>query len=192
MGNGSIEASGRLRVGGTNVQTIPSATQSRPGANLPRPAWLRWLPFWHGLAYLLTIGVAVFALVHVQAWQTGILLVPGILLWLVWYSPCVRVEPWWWGRHTALTCAYLAVGWVLWIGLSLLDSTCSILLFVLYTQVFLFVVLPWKILLAGALAGLNLGLEVYLNGGWHAVFLSILAINLIGIVFALFVSSLIK
>jgi signal transduction histidine kinase len=158
---------------------------------MSRPAWIRWLPFWHGLAYLVTIGVTVFAQIHGHAWQTRLLLVLGILLWLGWYSACVRVEPWWWERHTVLMGTYLVTGWVLWIGLSWLDSTCSILLFVLYTQVFLFVALPWKVFLAVALAGLNLGVEVSLNGGWNPVFLVVLAIDLISLAFALFVSSLI-
>jgi signal transduction histidine kinase len=174
-----------------NSQMVPPATLRKPISDLPRPAWIRWQPFWHGLAYLLTIGVAVFALLHVQVWQTRVLIVLGILLWLGWYSACVRIELLWWRRHRVLTGTYLVAGWVLWIGLSWLDSTCSLLLFVLYTQVFLFVALPWKVFLAVALAGLNLGLEVSLNGGWNPVFLVVLAIDLLCIVLALFVSSLI-
>jgi signal transduction histidine kinase len=91
-----------------------------------------------------------------------------------------------------LTCGYLMIGWALWLGLSCLDARCALLLCVLYTQVFLFVSLPWKGLLAVALAGLNLGLEIFLNGGWQPEFLIALTISLVFIIFALFISSIIK
>jgi signal transduction histidine kinase len=162
------------------------------GSDLPPEAWLRWLPLWHGIAYLLTLGVAVLALVGVHTWQTRVPLICGFLLWLGWYSGCVRVAPMWWGRHTLLTVAYLLFGWVLWIGLSWLNATCIALLCVLYTQIFLLAALPWKGMLALVLTALNLGLEVLANGGWQPSFLVLCGISILCIVLALFVSSVIQ
>lgn len=76
--------------------------------------------------------------------------------------------------------------------MSRLDATCIALLCVLYTQIFLFVALPWKAILAFALTGLNLGLEILANGGWNPVFLVFLGISILCIVLALFVSSVIQ
>ncbi len=159
---------------------------------MPPPAWMRWLPLWHGLAYLLTLGIAVVALVSVHTWHARVLLLIGMALWLSWYTGCVRVNPLWWGRHTGLTSAYLLVGWGLWLGLSWLDATCIALLCVLYTQIFLIVALPWKGILAVVLTGVNLGLEMLVNGGWHADFLVFIGISLVCIVLALFVASIIQ
>jgi len=170
---------------------LPAALKKH-APDLPPPAWMRWLPLWHGLAYLLTLGVTIVALVTVHPWQIRVLVVLSILFWLGWYSGCVRVDPLWWGRHTVLTGAYLLVGWVLWIELSWLNATCIALLCVLYTQIFLFVALPWKGILAFALTGLNLGLEILVNGGWAPVFLVFFGISILCIVLALFVASVIQ
>jgi signal transduction histidine kinase len=171
---------------------VPPAALKKHAPDLPPPAWMRWFPLWHSLAYLLTLGVTILALVGVHTWQTRVLIILSILLWLGWYSGCVRVDPLWWARHTVLTGAYLLVGWVLWIELSQLAAPCTFLLCVLYTQIFLFVALPWKVVLAFALTGLNLGLEILMNGGWYPVFLVFLGISILCIVLALFVSSVIQ
>src|SRR5947209_2174736 len=171
---------------------LPTAALKKHTTDLPPPAWMRWLPVWHGLAYLLTLVVGVVVLVNVHTWQSRLLIVLIILLWLGWYSVCVRVDALWWGSHTLLTGAYLLIGWGLWLELSGLDGTCVALLSVLYTQIFLFVALPWKVILAIALTGMNLGLEIIVNGGWDPGLLLYPGISVLSIVLALFVSSLIK
>ncbi len=160
--------------------------------DLPPPAWMRWLPLWHGLAYLVTLGVAVLALTGVHTWQTRALIIGGILLWLGWYTVCVRVDPLWWGRHTLPTSAYLLVGWILWIGLNRLDALSIALLYVLYPQIFLFVALPWKAILAFVLTCLSVGLEVLENGGFYPSFLVFFGVSMLCILLALFVSSVIQ
>src|SRR5260370_38313546 len=58
------------------------------------PAWIRWMPLWHGLFYLsliLTTGVAIFDGAH--TWQQTAVLIGLSLLFGLWYAVCVAVFP---------------------------------------------------------------------------------------------------
>ncbi len=137
-----------------------SVTAREKSTSLRWQVWLRWLPYWHGFAYLLLVVETIFALTAIKSWQACLLLLAMALLWSGWYGICVIVAPWSWREHPWRVSGYLLVGWVLWSVLIRLYFPFFILLFVLFTQVFLFPPMPWKILLALALTGFYLWYEV--------------------------------
>lgn len=110
-------------------------------------AWIRWLPFWHSFAYLAMTAVTVLSLWPPQGQQMRGLLIVGSLIFAAWYSICVCVDPLWWRKHTLKTCGYLGLGWLIWMGLAYLNANFYYILFLLFTQIFLFPAMPWKIIL---------------------------------------------
>ena len=58
---------------------VPPAMLKKHALDLPPPVWMRWLPLWHSLAYFLTLGVTIVALVGVHTWQTRVLIILSTL-----------------------------------------------------------------------------------------------------------------
>ncbi|EFH89214.1 integral membrane sensor signal transduction histidine kinase [Ktedonobacter racemifer DSM 44963] len=171
---------------------VPSGAAREKNAASQRPIWLRWLPFWHGFASLFLVTVIGLAFFHTSNGQTRALLILLAFLWLGWYSVCVVSNPLSWHGHPWRTCGYLIIGWALWVGLISLDFSCFVLLLVLYTQVFLFPPMPWKVLLALALTGLYLWCEVVSTGSWDSLIFFELSITVLCIIIAVFVDAVVR
>jgi hypothetical protein len=104
------------------------------------------MPLWHGLFYMslvLATGIAFVERLH--TWQrTGVLLGLSLMFGL-WYTVSVVISPLSWQAHQLLTMAYLASGWSLWFGFTVLDPSYLFVLFGLYPQVFVLAPLPGKL-----------------------------------------------
>ena len=169
-----------------------SITAREKTAALQHPVWLRWLPFWHGFAYLFLVVVTVFAFTAVSHWQTRLLIAVVVLLWLGWYSICVVISPQVWHEHPWRASGYVVAGWALWVGLISLYFPFFFLLFILYLQVFLFPPMPWKLLLALVLTGLYLWCEVIATGSWGSPIFFELSMTILCIVIAVFVDAVVR
>ncbi len=168
-----------------------SITAQEKTTALQRQVWLRWLPYWHGFAYLLLVVETILAFIAIKSWQPRLLLVLVVLLWLGWYSICVIVVPWFWRDHPWQAVGYIIADWVLWIVLIRLYVPFFVLLFVLYTQIFLFSSMPWKILLALSLTGLYFWCEVTITGSWIDLNFFVLGITILCIIISVYVDALV-
>ncbi len=170
--------------------TISSRQQSSTSST---PAWIRWMPLWHGLFYgSLVFATAVAIINGSHAWQhMGILLGLSLLLGL-WYGMCVVMFPLSWQGHPLLTMGYLAVGWALWFGLTELDPVYLFVLVGLYPQVFVLPPLPWKILGAFLLTALSAWQQVMIPGGVGGNLFLTLAAAFSGILMALFINAIVE
>jgi signal transduction histidine kinase len=156
------------------------------------PAWIRWMPLWHGLFYLsliLTTGVAIFDGAH--TWQQTAVLIGLSLLLGLWYAVCVAVFPQFWQGHPLLTMGYLVVGWALWFELTELDPVFLFVLVGLYPQVFVLPPLPWKILGAFLLTALSAWRQVTILGWVGGNLFLTLAAAVSGILIAMFINAII-
>lgn len=157
------------------------------------PAWIRWMPLWHGLFYVsLVLSTAVALSNGSHTWQhIGILLGLSLLTGL-WYGICVVVGPLSWQRHPLLTMGYLVAGWSLWFGLTELDPVYLLVLLGLYPQVFILPPLPWKILGAFLLTALSAWQQVMISGLVSGNVFLTLAAAFAGILMALFINSIVE
>ena len=149
---------------------IPMSTL-RPSSTSTTSTWIRWMPLWHGLfsmSLVLATGIALVEGLH--TWQqTGVLLGLSLVFGL-WYTVSVVISPLSWQARPLLTMAYLAGGWSLWFGLTVLDPSYLFVLFGLYPQVFVLAPLPGKILGALLLTALCAWQQVTLAGSVETSF----------------------
>lgn len=165
----------------------------RNPADSTRHAWQRWLPLWYGvffamlvLATLLSLGTAPRSFVSYL-----LLLGPSVLLG-IWYVFCMAPFVQYWRDHPLLAMGYLAIGWILWFGLTLFYSPYLFLLFGLYPQVFFFQRMPWKIIDMLILTGLSLWQQAMLLGGINGNLLITLVAAACGIIMALFIEAIVR
>src|SRR5579862_9579815 len=111
--------------------------------------WLRWMPFWYGLFYVTLAVVTGIALIDGSDMSMVLLLSLSLALW---YGTFVKVSPLIWQKHPLPTVGYLALGWMLWIGLVELDPVSLFLLMGLYPQAFVILRAPRNFV-----AGVTLG-----------------------------------
>jgi signal transduction histidine kinase len=157
-------------------------------------AWLRLLPLWYGLFYIMLAFTTVFALLdvspHLTSEGTAILGLSTLLA--IWYAACmlprfqrIRSRP-------LLTLAYLIAGWGLWFWLSFYHPIYQFLLFGLYPQVFFCRSMPWKIFDAIILTILSLALQGLLLNGFNSSLFMTLAATVSGILMTLFIEAIIR
>lgn len=171
---------------------MPTSTL-RPSYVSTAPAWMRWMPLWHGLFYVaLVLATGVDLVEGSHTWQhTGALLGLSLALGL-WYGVSVVVSPLSWQGRPLLTMGYLAVGWSLWFGLTELDPVYLFVLTGLYPQVFVLPPLPGKILGALLLTALSAWQQVTVTGGISGNLFLTLAAGVSGILMALFIYAIVE
>jgi hypothetical protein len=146
------------------------------------------MPLWHGLFYTSLVVATVLNLVAgSHTWQqTGVLLGLSLVFGL-WYTASVVVSPLSWQGRPLLIMAYLAIGWSIWFGLTVLNPVYLFVLFGLYPQVFVSAPLPGKIFGALLLTVLCALQQVTLAGGIGGNLFLTLAAGVSGILMALFI-----
>jgi len=156
------------------------------------PAWMRWMPIWHGLFYaalVLATGVALTDGSH--PWQyvsTMLCLALGLGLW---YGVCVVISPLSWRKRPLLTMGYFAIGWILWCWLVELDPVFLFVMTGLYPQVFILAPLAGKIMGASLLTAVAVWRQVTLTGAFDVgLFLTLFA-GTISIIMALFIQAIV-
>jgi len=151
------------------------------------------MPLWHGLFYMSLVLATGIALVEgLHTWQrTGVLLGLSLVFGL-WYTVSVVISPLSWQARPLLTMAYLAGGWSLWFGLTVLDPSYLFVLFGLYPQVFVLAPLPGKILGALLLTALCAWQQVTLVGGIDGNLFLTLAAGVSGMLMALFIYTIVE
>lgn len=157
-------------------------------------AWLRLLPLWYGLFYVMLAFTIVFVLLDASSLPAGIsAAILGLSALLAcWYGACMvprfqRIR----GRPL-LALVYLAIGWGLWFWLTLYHPVYQFLLFGLYPQVFFFRPLPWKIFDAIILTILSLTRQMLALNGLDSSLLITLATAISGILMTLFIEAIIR
>jgi signal transduction histidine kinase len=164
-----------------------------PAALSPREAMQHWLPLWHGIFYM----ALVFSLLLSQREETHtsgpfvVLLGLSVLL-AIWYGFCIAPLSQYVQRHLLISTGYLIIGWGLWFGLTLLDSSYLFLLFGLYPQVFIFRRMPWKLIDALILTVLTFWQQVLLLRAVDSSVLISLAAAVAGILLSLFIEAIIR
>ncbi len=151
------------------------------------------MPLWHGLFYLsLVLSTGIVFINESHTWQqTGVLLSLS-LLFALWYTVSVVISPLSWQARPLLTMAYLACGWSLWFGLTILNPVYLFVLFGLYPQVFVLAPLPGKIFGALLLTALCTLQQVTLGGGISGNLFLTLAAGVSGILMALFIYTIVE
>jgi len=94
--------------------------------------------------------------------------------------------------HPLLSLGYLAIGWILWFGLTLLNPLYLFLLFGLYPQIFLFRPISWKIIDTLILTVLSLWRQALLLNGLNGNLLITLVAAACGILMTLFIEAIIR
>ncbi len=162
-------------------------------ATSTRDAWQRWLPLWYGIFYVILVSTTILTLVEASHSPGQYIVILGISVLLgVWYGFCFAPFSQYWQRHPLISVGYLAIGWALWFGLTLLDPLYLFMLFGLYPQVFFFRPLPWKIIDALILTVLTLWRQALLLGGLDWSELITLVATASGILMALFIEAIIR
>ena len=156
-------------------------------------AWQRWLPLWYGIFYVMLLFTTILSLgeaSHSLGFSATIL---GFSVLLgIWYGFCIAPRSQYLQSRPLLSMGYLAIGWVLWFGLTLLDPLYLLLLFGLYPQVFFFRPMPWKIIDALMLTVLSLWRQVLSLGGLDGSLLITLVATASGILTTLFIEAIIR
>jgi signal transduction histidine kinase len=176
---------------------LMSASQKQPSP-LPTTltsgeAWQRWQPLWYGIFYVMLVFSTLLSQ-REEAHPSGpflALLGLSVLLGL-WYGICLSPFSAFVQNHLLLSTGYLLIGWGIWFGLTLLDSSYLFLLFGLYPQIFFFRPLPWKIVDACILAILSLGRQVFLLRSIESSVLLTFAATIAGILTSLFIHAIMR
>jgi signal transduction histidine kinase len=171
-----------------------NALQERVKIEMHDHAWLRLLPLWYGIFYVMLALSTVLALLDasprsVEAYAA----ILGLSTLLAcWYAACIvprfqhiRYRP-------LIALIYLAVGWGLWFWITLYHPIYQFLLFGLYPQIFFFRSLPWKIFDAIILTILSIAQQVLLLNGFDATLLITLAAAISGILMTFFIEAIIR
>ena len=104
------------------------------------------MPHWYGIFYFAMIVTTILALVGGSHALREIVAILGLTLLLgTWYRLCIILHDHYWQQQPLIAMGYLAIGWSLWFGLTLLDSFYLFVLFGLYPQIFFFRPMPWKV-----------------------------------------------
>jgi signal transduction histidine kinase len=157
-------------------------------------AWLRWLPLWYGVFYVMLAFTTALALLDVSPRSVEVYAaILGLSALLAcWYGACmvprfqrIRCRP-----LIALT--YLVIGWSLWFCITLYHPVYLFLLFGLYPQVFFFRPLPWKIFDAVILTIYSIARQVLSLNGFDASLLVTLAAAICGILMTFFIEAIIS
>ncbi|GHO98087.1 two-component sensor histidine kinase [Reticulibacter mediterranei] len=157
-------------------------------------AWLRFLPLWYGIFYVMLAFTTALALLDASPRSVAVCAaILGLSALLAsWYAICIvprfqriRYRP-------LIALVYLVVGWGLWFWLTLYHPVYQFLLFGLYPQVFFFRPLPWKIFDAIILTIFSLALQVLLLNGFDATLLITLAATICGILMTFFIEAIIR
>lgn len=172
---------------------MPISARRPSSLSLTIPAWMRWMPVWHGLFYVTLILAAVVALTDgLQTWpSTGILFCLSMVSGL-WYGVCVVISPLFWRKYPLLTMGYLATGWVLWYGLVERDPVYLFVLTGLYPQVFALAPSPGKIAGAWVLTAIAAWRQATFTGIFSVnVYITLFA-GVMSIVMALFINAIVE
>jgi signal transduction histidine kinase len=155
--------------------------------------WQRWLPLWYGIFYVMLLFTTILSLGEASRslGLSGTILGLSALL-SIWYGFCIAPRSQYLQSHPLHSMGYLAIGWVLWFGLTLLDPLYLFLLFGLYPQVFFFRPMPWKIIDALMLTALSLWRQVLSLGGLDGSLLITLVATASGILTTLFIEAIIR
>lgn len=157
------------------------------------PAWVRWMPVWHGLFFVTLVLATIVALTDgLHTWPFSIIMVCLSLVTSLWYGVCVVVSPLFWRKYPLLTMGYLAIGWVLWCGLVELDPVYLFVLTGLYPQLFALAPLPGKIVGACVLSAVAAWRQATFTGIFSVnVFITLFA-GIMSIVMALFINTILE
>ncbi|GHO46946.1 hypothetical protein KSX_51090 [Ktedonospora formicarum] len=136
-------------------------------------------------------GAVTFAMLPAQDWQSRTLALGGCLVFALWYGICVFVNPLWWMKHLLKTCGYLGISWMIWLGLVYLNVSFFDMLYILFLQIFLFLPLSWKIIVALILLVFSTFFVSLVYGMNNSIYF-FLGIMFVVILTAFFVSSSIK
>lgn len=165
----------------------------RNPADSTRHAWQRWLPLWYGVFFAMLVLAALLSLGTTPRSFMPYLVLLGLSVLLgIWYVFCMAPFAQYWRDHPLLSMGYLAIGWILWFGLTLFYSPYLFLLFGLYPQVFFFQRMPWKIIDMLILTGLVLWQQVMLLGGINLNLLITLVAAVCGVIMALFIEAIVR
>lgn len=170
---------------------VPSRPTGRSAPGSSPSAWMRWLPLFHASAYLAMAGAGAFAVLPSQDWQSRLLALGGCLVFALWYTICVVVNPLWWMKHLLKTWGYLGIIWMIWLGLTSLNVSFFGMVSVLFLQIFLFLPLSWKIISALILLAFSALFGSLVYGVDNSIYL-FLGMMLGAILIAFFVSSSIQ
>src|SRR5579863_5028050 len=152
-------------------------------AHSTRHAWQRWLPLWYGVFYVMLAFATILSLGEAPSSFMSLLALLGLSVLLgIWYVVCMTPRSQYLRSHPLLSMGYLAIGWVLWFGLTLFYSPYLFLLFGLYPQIFFFRAMPWKIIDTLILTGLVLWQQAMLLGGINENLLITLVAAICGII----------
>jgi signal transduction histidine kinase len=164
-----------------------------PATLAPREAWQRWLPLWYGIFYVMLVFSTLLSQREEAHTSGPFLAIFGLSVLLgIWYGICLSPFSAYVQRHLLLSTGYLLIGWGIWFGLTLLDSSYLFLLFGLYPQIFFFRPMPWKIIDAFILAVLSLGQQVLSLKSIETSMLLTLAAAGAGILNTLFIDAIIR
>ncbi len=175
------------------MSTSQKQSYSLLATSAPREVWQRWLPLWYGIFYMMLVFSTVLSQ-RKEAHASGpffALLGLSALLG-IWYGVCLSPFSAFVRRHLLLSTGYMLIGWGIWFGLTLLDSSYLFLLFGLYPQIFFFRPMPWKIIDAFILAALSLGQQVLAFRSIESSMLLTLAATVAGILMAIFIEAIIR
>ena len=113
-------------------------------------SWLRWLPVWHSVFYILLASAMIISFTDKSLSQDESIIVITLTILLAgWYGHTVRSHPETiMGYPLWLSASYFLIGWLLWFALGFIHGMFMLLLFTLYPHVFMFSRLRWAI--AGA------------------------------------------
>jgi signal transduction histidine kinase len=170
-------------------------TSSKPqssGISL-QEVWMRWMLFWHGLFYVSLVVATGLSLTQDSFfWQESVALVSLSLLLGIWYGVCIVVSPRYWHRHPLLTLGYLAIGWVLWFGLTSREPVYLFVLTGLYPQTFVLLLIPWNLIGGCILLIVSLWRQVAWSGGWNTGAFFTLGTGLAGMFLGLFIHTVVR
>ena len=126
-----------------------------PKTSQESDSWLRWLPVWHSVFYIVLASAMIFSFTDSLSQDESIIVITLTILLAGWYGHTVRthpeimmVYPLW------LSVGYFLIGWSLWFILVYIDPVFMFLLFALYPHVFMYGRIRQAIASAFVLSGL--------------------------------------
>jgi signal transduction histidine kinase len=156
-------------------------------------AWLRLLPLWYGVFYVMLVFTTTLTLMEASRSSGSSAMILGFSLLLgLWYGLCMFPLSRRLRQSPLLSLGYLALGWGLWFWLTMLDPLFMFLLFGLYPQVFFFRSMPWKIFDAVLLTFLSLWRQVLLLKGLSGSLFLTIAATICGILMTFFIEAIIR